>query len=58
MGKRGLQVANIVMKKSEKIAKFKKMISIIKFLNSIDDLDVIKSSLEAIIEMLEEEISK
>lgn len=46
------------MKKSDKNAKFKKMISIIKFLNSIDDLDVIKSSLEAIIEMLEEEITK
>ena len=45
-------------KKSDKNAKFKKIVNILQFLNTIDDLIVIKSSLEAIIEMLEEEIIK
>jgi len=44
-------------KKPNKSAKFKKIIKILKFLNTIDDLVVIQSSIESIIEMLEEEIS-
>jgi hypothetical protein len=44
-------------KKTNKNVKFKKMVRILKFINTIDDLVVIQSSIEAIIEMLEEEIT-
>lgn len=36
----------------------KKALKLLKFLLTIDDVEVIKSSLEAIVEMLEEEINR
>jgi len=44
--------------KSSKNTKIKKTIKILKFLLTIDDMEVIKSSIESIIEMLEEEINQ
>lgn len=47
------------MKKgSNKNFKLKKIVKILKFLLTIDDEEVTKSSIESIIEMLEEEINQ
>lgn len=43
--------------KSTKNPKLKKIIKILRFLLTIEDMEVIKSSVESIIEQLEEEIS-
>lgn len=43
-------------KESAKDLKIKKVIKILKFLLSIDDMEVIKSSMESVVESLEEEI--
>jgi hypothetical protein len=50
---------NIMPKKgSDKNFKLKKIVKILKFLLTIDDEEVTKSSIESIIEMLEEEINQ
>lgn len=45
-------------KTSNKNLKIKKVVELLKFLLTIDDMEVIKSSIESIIETLEEEISQ
>lgn len=42
--------------KSNKNAKIKQIIELLKFTLSIDDEEIIKSSIESVVEMLEEEI--
>jgi hypothetical protein len=42
---------------SNKNAKIKKIIKILEFLLTIDDMEIVKSSMESIIEMLKEEIN-
>lgn len=44
--------------KSDKNLNIKKIVKILKFLLTIDDMEVIKSSMESIIESLEEESNK
>jgi hypothetical protein len=44
-------------KKSNRNSKIKKAVKILKFLLTIDDVEVIKSSIESVAEMLEEEIN-
>jgi hypothetical protein len=46
------------VKKLNKNARLKQIIGILKFLITIDDLVVIKSSIESIIEMMEEDTPK
>jgi hypothetical protein len=43
--------------KSQKNSKLKKIVKILKFLLTIEDMEVIKSSIESIIDQLEEEIN-
>lgn len=47
-----------VMSQEDKNSKLEKVIRILKFLLTIDDLELLKSSIESVIDELEEEIDQ
>ena len=47
----------ILNKSRDKNIKIKQMVEILKFVLTLDDEEIIKSSIETIVEMLEEEIA-
>ena len=47
-----------IMQKNNSKDKLKKVVELLKFAQSLDDEEIMKSTIESIIEMLQEEINK
>lgn len=55
---RDINLVNIMKKESDKKHKLKKIIELLKFALTLDDEELLKSTVESVIESLEEEMDK